>query len=281
MCKPSKDTRISRDFRLRPVGAFGTVAAHSAVIEPQVDGRLHIHMSLYGSKINPELLTRVACSPVLSNRVARWLESVYCLRFSESVHAWRQSWLRKGGVAPKAFEIEVPAAASDYEQFLLAAQKRAAITNFHSNTLTCFKGQRGKYMCRLARPAGVHDRGTSPLIITRDRMGDVKAGVHAVVTGHDLPPNLVSSIDAGYATRIGEGFRPHPEGPILWEMTRPVADCNVVETNLALAALSCSHTNASFINGEDSGDMIEEYQQAYMTKDDTALKAQRPFCCAR
>jgi hypothetical protein len=274
MCKPSKDTRISRDFRLRPVGAFGTVAAHSAVIEPQVDGRLHIHMSLYGSKINPELLTRVACSPVLSNRVARWLESVYCLRFSESVHAWRQSWLRKGGVAPKAFEIEVPAAVSDYERFLLAAQKRAAIANFHSHTSTCFKGRR-ESICAAWRVR------LECTIVAPARMGDVKAGVHAVVTGHDLPPNLVSSIDAGYATRIGEGFRPHPEGPILWEMTRPVADCNVVETNLALAALSCSHTNASFINGEDSGDMIEEYQQAYMTKDDTALKAQRPFCCAR
>jgi hypothetical protein len=76
MGKPWKDTRISRDFRLRPVRAFGTVAAHLAVIEPQVDGRLHIHMSLYGSKINPELLTRVACSPVLSNQIARWIESV-------------------------------------------------------------------------------------------------------------------------------------------------------------------------------------------------------------
>jgi hypothetical protein len=166
------------------------------------------------------------------------------------VHAWRQSWLRKGGVAPKAFEIEVPAAASDYEQFLLAAQKRAAITNFHSNTLTCFKGQRGKYMCRLARPAGVHDRGTSPLIITRDRMGDVKAGVHAVVIGHDLPPNLVSSIDAGYATRSGEGFRPNPEGPILWEMTRPVADCNVVETNLVSLAHGIRYHWAHFLRVE-------------------------------
>jgi len=45
-----------------------------------------------------------------------------------------------------------------------------------------------------------------------------------------------------------------------------------VENKLILAALTASHTNSSFFNGEDSGDMIEEYQQAYMTKNDAALK---------
>lgn len=45
-----------------------------------------------------------------------------------------------------------------------------------------------------------------------------------------------------------------------------------VETNLGLAALSGSHTNSAIMSGKDAGDMVEEYQQAYMTKEKGGLK---------
>ncbi|KUG01982.1 hypothetical protein AM587_10008008 [Phytophthora nicotianae] len=45
-----------------------------------------------------------------------------------------------------------------------------------------------------------------------------------------------------------------------------------VETNLSLACLTDSHTNSAIMSGEDAGDMVEEYQQAYMTKEKGGLK---------
>ncbi|OWZ12366.1 hypothetical protein PHMEG_00014489 [Phytophthora megakarya] len=264
MCKCAADTRnprlmrVSRDYSQRRFGAYGRVAAHFAVIEPQVDGRLHIHMCVYGSTYHPELLSRITCSTTLRDRAAKWLESVCCTKFENEVHEWRKESL--------------PNACYDNNSFLVAAQKRAAVTNFHAHTSTCFKGRRGKYMCRLARPAGIHDQPTVPLIISRNRLGIMSAGVPPIVAGHPLPTRTLAAIDAGYSPGLGQCFRAHDEGPILWELSRPVQDVCVVETNLVLAALTCSHTNSSIINGEDSGDMVEEYQQAYMTKDDVALK---------
>ncbi|EGZ08101.1 hypothetical protein PHYSODRAFT_306172 [Phytophthora sojae] len=271
LCKRSVDTRISRDYLQRCPGAYGTVAAHAAVVEPHADGRLHIDMCVYGSKLSPGLLSRIACSERLCRRAADWLESVCCTGFDQSVHEWRQRCKADGGV-PKAFEIAVPDALDDPAGILLAAQKVASVTNFHSHTSTCLKGIRGKYECRLSRPAGVHDRGTCPLIVTRERVGDMAAGVYPIVTGHNLPPHICEGIDAGYSTEKGQCFRSHDEGPVVWELKRAQMDASVVETNLVLATLTVSHTNSSVINGESSGDMVEEYQEAYMAKNQIALK---------
>ncbi|KAG6946051.1 hypothetical protein JG688_00016239, partial [Phytophthora aleatoria] len=83
---------------------------------------------------------------------------------------------------------------------------------------------------------------------------------------------LAGTIDDGNSVEKGEVLRPHCEGSLLWELARPLSDKRVVETNLVLAVLKCSHTNSSVINGEGSDDMIDTYQQAYVTKDDVAFK---------
>ncbi|OWZ23122.1 LOW QUALITY PROTEIN: hypothetical protein PHMEG_0002044 [Phytophthora megakarya] len=273
LCKDTSNTRLSIDYGQRQAGAYGTVAAHAGVIEPQLDGRLHIHMNLYGSKYSPELLSRVVCSPPLRDRAAEWLNSVCCTKLDRDIHEWREKNLQCDRSLPKAFEIRLPETVTDVVSFEKAAQKRAATTNFHSHSSTCYKGKRGKYMCRLARPSGVNLHPTCPLLVTRDRSGDMKAGVPPIVHGFPVPQHLLRSIDCGYSVEKGEAFRPHGEGPLVWELQRPASDAYMVETNLILAALTCSHTNSSVINGVDCGDMIDEYQQAYMTKDDVALKS--------
>ncbi|KAF1776697.1 hypothetical protein JG687_00001090 [Phytophthora cactorum] len=83
---------------------------------------------------------------------------------------------------------------------------------------------------------------------------------------------MINSIEDGYSYDDGQAFCSHCEGQLLWEIRRPATDTSAVETNLLLAARTGSHANASVINGENSGDMIEEYQQAYMTKDELSLK---------
>lgn len=194
VCKVASDTRFSRDYRQRKVGTYGTIAAFAAVVEPQIDGRLHIHMTLYGSKFNPALLSRLMRSHVLCKRAARWLESVCCTRFDGEVHEWRKTCLSQVGRLPKAFEISLPDAKSDFAAFLKAAQMRAATTNFHSQTSTCFIGNRGKYMCRLARPAGRHDGPTCPLLVLRERKGNAHASVTPIAIGHKLRSHILRAI---------------------------------------------------------------------------------------
>lgn len=41
---------------------------------------------------------------------------------------------------------------------------------------------------------------------------------------------------------------------------------------MTLAALTASHLNSAIINGKDADDMIDEYHNSYMTKDDVGLK---------
>ncbi|ETK89061.1 hypothetical protein L915_06787 [Phytophthora nicotianae] len=59
---------------------------------------------------------------------------------------------------------------------------------------------------------------------------------------------------------------------MVWEQFRPESDEMFIETNLLLSGLTASHCNSSIMNGEDAGDMVDEYQQNYMTKEGAGLK---------
>ena len=59
-CPSSRSTRLSRDYAQRESGAYTRVAGFNLVVEPQMDGRLHLHMTVYGSAYTPGLLTRIA-----------------------------------------------------------------------------------------------------------------------------------------------------------------------------------------------------------------------------
>ncbi|KAF1790178.1 hypothetical protein GQ600_19317 [Phytophthora cactorum] len=188
-------TRVSRDYGQRPASAYGAIAVHAGVVVPQLDGRLHIHMSLYGSKYSPEFLSRVTSSPYLRMRATQFLESMCSTKFDKEVYRWHQSKIEQDGFVPKAFEMSLPAVTSGYTESCRDAQMRAAVANYHSHSSTCFKGNRDKYICRLARPAGVHEQPTCPLIVARERLGDMKAG-----------PSLACAIDDGYSVEKGEAF---------------------------------------------------------------------------
>jgi len=270
--KANEDVRICHDYGMYQKGAYGEIAAHAGVIEPQRDGRLHQHMVMYGSTINPEFLIRIASSKQLSKLAAQWLDSICCTHLKKSVHKWHDEILDSKEKMPRAYEIELPFARDVYEKFVENAQKRMALTNFHCHCLACMYGKRGKYMCRLARPSGTHERETCPIKITRDRRGNVSKKIKPVLKWTHLTDDLRNFIDAGYDIDNGKLFRDHTDGPLLWELHRPSSDNLVVETNLTLASTIMSHTNSAIVNGEDAGDMIEEYQENYMTKNDVALK---------
>ncbi|KAE9026896.1 hypothetical protein PR001_g10721 [Phytophthora rubi] len=141
-----------------------------------------------------------------------------------------------------------------------------------THSQTCRKGGRGRYMCRLSRPAGVHDDITQPLKVrlkSPSHLGKRRRAEFFVESGSDV----IAAID-GQRARSGKRLlRGHTNGAIIWEQCRPERDALFVETNLSLACLSRSHTNSAISNGLDSGDMVEEYQHSYMTKEKGGLKS--------
>ena len=271
-CKCSRDTKLKHDFLQRPIGAYGTVAAHAGVIEPQQDGRLHKHMTVYGSKYSPELLTRLTCSKEMTSDVATWLDSICSLTISDDVQEWKRTFTERKEKFPRAYQIDVPLASVHFDDFVRACEKMISLTNVHEHSLTCTKGKRGIHMCRLARPAGIHDDATCPLFIERIKCGNMSQGIKPILRYQQIPSYLCAIIDEGYDLQNGKLFRDHTNGIVLWELCRSQSNSFTVETNLLLAATTMSHTNSAVITGEDPGDMIEEYQEAYMTKNDIALK---------
>lgn len=123
-CKPSHATRVSRSYLEQPRGVYGRVAAFNAVIEPQVDGRLHAHIVIYGGAVNPELLTRVSCCQQLWPNVGKWLDSTSSTFVHPAIREWCAKWQADHGEKlPRAFDIPVPDAAIDYDGFIEAAQR--------------------------------------------------------------------------------------------------------------------------------------------------------------
>jgi hypothetical protein len=67
-------------------------------------------------------------------------------------------------------------------------------------------------------------------------------------------------------------MQPHLAGPIVLELRRAEEDKFFVEANLIVTNLLGCHNNASVITGKESGEAIEEYACAYMTKEGAPLR---------
>lgn len=273
-CPGSSSTRASRNYLERKPGLYGRVAGFNAVVEPQVDGRLHAHAIVYGGTVNPALLTRAAACQVLWPQVRTWIEAVSCTTVSESTRTWCKAWQDShGGRTPRAFDIPVPDASVDFGGFLIAAERRAYVTNIHTHSQTCRKGIRGRYMCRLSRPAGIHEADTQPLLVKVNVASNIKKRKRAEFIITAASDAVVDVIDRPLEYTNKRILREHTNGAILWEQHRAEEDSTFVETNTSLACISKSHTNSAIINGLDAANMVEEYQHSYMTKEKGGLKS--------
>lgn len=148
-------------------------------MEPQNDGRLHAHMTVYNSTWSLELLTRLIPSPRLCEKAARWLDSVSHTQLSLATHQYREECLKRSADTTASVastllrpcEMEVPSAQTAYNRFKLVAERCAAATNFHRHSATCLKGKQGRFRCRLSRPAGVFEDDTRPIELRLIREG--------------------------------------------------------------------------------------------------------------
>ena len=270
-CPSSRSTRVSRDHTLRESGAYTRVAAFNLCVEPQMDGRLHLHMTIYGSAFTPGLLTRIAGCAYLQPTASAWLDGVSCTRVSEASHVHVQQQ-EEGGTRARSYEIPLPDAATDYQGFVSASELKCLTTNRHTHSTTCQKGKRGKFMCRLAMARALHDETTCPLILLLRQRGNLEKGVRALVEGRPLDDTAIAFIDGGYDLQSGEFLPRQQPLPIVWEQQRLAQDSMFVETNFIVAGLLDSHSNSQALTSTDAGEIAEEYTVNYMTKEGAGLK---------
>jgi hypothetical protein len=280
-CKTTSDIRVSRNYTERERGAFGPVAAHNTVIEPQLGGRLHWHKMVYLSGLTPTLLNRIAAGPChLIKAFGDMLDSLSCTHVSDETHIWYEDLLKQkeddgGNAWPRAADLQVPSARCDYELFKLVAEKKTMLTNMHVHGFSCEKTRKGRFMCRLCCPRGTHESPTCPLLVVASDLGNPAKGEKAVL--HHIPvaddEEIKLILDSAYYPLEGEFMSPNLKaGPIVWEPHRPDKDKFMVEANLATSNLLECHNNASLITSRDGGEAVEEYAAAYMTKEGAPLR---------
>jgi hypothetical protein len=85
----AKDSRLSHDYTARQRGALLELAAVSGVTEPQAGGRLHRHIGVYSSTLDPTLLKRLAAvPPAIQQTLAQNLDSMSCTHVHPEVRKW-------------------------------------------------------------------------------------------------------------------------------------------------------------------------------------------------
>jgi hypothetical protein len=136
-CKSSLDTRRSHYYLQYERRAYHHIAAFSRVIEPQQDGRLHWHIMLYSSVLSPELLEKAAAAPMkLQTQVAEMLDSITHTTLPPDIHQWYNdtiATIQHGTKHPRATDMDVPDASSDYIVFLHIGMKKSLLTGMHGH----------------------------------------------------------------------------------------------------------------------------------------------------
>ena len=117
--------------------------------------------------------------------------------------------------------MSVPDASMDYEGFIQIAQKKSIILGSHKHGFACEKPPKGLYMCRLSMGRGIFNHDTKPLIIALRKAGDRKIKKRAILDGLDLDIGTFKLLSNPYRPLNGNFIRPHPAGPVVWELKRP------------------------------------------------------------
>ncbi len=191
------------------------------MIEPQQDGCLHWHIMLYSSVLSPELLEKAATAPTkLQTQVAEMLDSITCTTLPPNIHQWYNdtiATIRQGTTHPRAADMNVPDASSDYIVFLHIGMKKSLLTGMHGYGFCCGKGKKGKYMCRLVFKQGLHKVKTCAILIILFKLEIVTKKQRADVQAIPLDKDTVAMLNAPNDALAGALKQQHPMGPIVWE----------------------------------------------------------------
>jgi hypothetical protein len=266
------------DFLQHERHAFGQIASLNGVVEPQVDGRLHWHINLFSSVVNPSLLTELVSAPDrIKQQVGDFIDSIVCTQNSACLYDWYNNSITHNGSNSiktiRAADLYAPSAEEDYTLFMEVARKKGILSGMHGHGFTCQKLPKGRYQCRVSMPRGVYEDTTSPiLIIMNEENSGKKTKERPSFTVFKVDENITKILSTPRKLFEGQLCQDHFKGPIVWEQQRYEVDKYFVEQNLLTTVLIQCHNNASFISGRDAGEAVEEYLISYFGKEAAPLK---------
>ncbi len=241
------------------------------MIEPQQDGHLHWHIMLSSSVLSLELLEKVAAAPTkLQTKVAEMLDSITRTTLPPDIHQWYNdtiATIQHGTRHPRAVDMDVPDASSDYIVFLHIGMKKSLLTGMHGHRLCCKKGKKGKYMCCLVFKQGLHKEKICAILIILFKSENVAKKQRADIQAIPLDKDTVAMLNAPNDALAGALKRQHPMGPIVWEQMRNEQEAYYCENNIITTNIVGCASNSSLITSTTSGKAIEEYMSEYMVKE--------------
>jgi hypothetical protein len=88
----------------------------------------------------------------LQSQIGKMLDSITCTTVPCDIHQWYNdilSSVKHGSKQPRAADIKVPNASSNYDNFISIGMTKSILTGMHGHGFCCEKGDKGKYMCCL------------------------------------------------------------------------------------------------------------------------------------
>ncbi len=170
----------------------------------------------------------VAAAPTkLQTQVAEMLDSITCTTLPPDIHQrynYTISINQHGTKRPRAADMDVPDASSDYIVFLYIGIKKSLLKGMHGHGFCCKKGQKGKFMCCLVFKQGLHKEKTCAILIILFMLENVAKKQRADVQARPLDKDTIAMLNAPNDALAGAHEQQHLMGPIIWEETRHEQD---------------------------------------------------------
>ena len=127
-CPQYSDRRVKRMILSRKNGVYSTIAGFIGVIEPQKDGRLHAHISIYNSIMTGSILSKVVINDNLKKIAKEWIDSICHTYLSDETHKWIESF---GGEIPKRdFSLFVKDITNDFNPYKIDCEKKTCSNKY-------------------------------------------------------------------------------------------------------------------------------------------------------
>ncbi len=127
--------------------------------------------------LSSELLEKAAAAPTtLQTQVAEMLNSITCTTLPPNIQQGYKdtiATIQYGTKRPRAADMDVPDASSDYIVFLYIGMKKSLLMGMHGHGFCCEKGKKGKYMCHLVLKQGLHKEKTCAILIILFKLENV------------------------------------------------------------------------------------------------------------
>ncbi|CAN0063145.1 unnamed protein product, partial [Heterosigma akashiwo] len=276
-------TSSKRPYYAHRNGVCGQVSSAERVLEHTDSGRIHIHATLHGTVLTPDLVQSVLPDDELTGMVCELVNTLSCASLPPDTRKWWDSRKKdaheEGKKLVPIYTADLPSAKSDYEHFVSESFKHfaAAPGAEHQHSKGCMKTKIGKHICRLARPAPISNSATAPKIISCTKAAKYSDGERGQFIEQSVDQPTKNHIDRPLDYDNFEFMKQHLIGSLQIVRYRPPQDGMLVEGNPFIPGfLHNTHHNNQFNVNTADAHAVNEYVSKYQAKGQSVLRQAAP-----